>query len=199
MRNKRLVWRWFVPFIVFVSLIVLWNLPPEEADFQGLEKVLEARDWKSADEKTRAIVIVLATRKNFFQRAIGRIVPESQLYNLDDLARIDCKDIKLIDSLWSEYSQGKFGWGTQQKIWQSLPKPETPYEIDALIERYREFTRQVGWRDEHGHTRIIFDITAPTGHLPSQDWTAEDQNWKPLRYDYFKIRTMFNRVNQCGN
>ncbi|WP_432808965.1 GUN4 domain-containing protein [Pantanalinema sp. GBBB05] len=190
---------WFVPSVVFISLIALWNLPPEEADFQGLEKVLKAKDWKSADEKTRAIVIVLATKKNFFQRTIGRIVPESKLYNLDDLARIDCKDIKLIDNLWGEYSQGKFGWGIQQKIWQSLPKPKTPYEVDALIEQYREFTQQVGWRDRRDYlippAKMIFDITAPIGHFPSWEWTAEEQNWKPLRYDHFKMRTMFSRIN----
>jgi hypothetical protein len=67
-------------------------------------------------------------------------------------------DLRTIDQLWLAYSEGKFGYSVQRRIWLSLGQ-----NWDKLWPR-------LAWKDDNTWTRyptgFIWDLSAPDGHLP---------------------------------
>jgi hypothetical protein len=66
--------------------------------------------------------------------------------------------------LWIKYSNGRFGFSVQKKIYQALGGArEFDYDI------WCKFGETVGWKNEENwlsNKDIIFDIKAPNAHLP---------------------------------
>lgn len=79
---------------------------------------------------------------------------------LDSLSikKISCEELTMIDQLWVNYSNGKFGYSIQKSILEKVEK-----NID-------KFGNCVGWRNGDSwieYARLKFDIKiAPEGHLP---------------------------------
>ena len=76
-------------------------------------------------------------------------------------------DLKAIDDLWKEYSNKKFGYSVQKRLWQKVDKDFTKFfikvrwmkKLDTEIEQYnyRAFPNEFVW-DLNDET--------PEGHLP---------------------------------
>lgn len=117
-------------------------------DYQELQKLLIAQDYQSADALTRVKLCELVG-----ERAIQR----KWLY-FTEVEKIAINDLKTIDLLWSVYSEGKFGYAIQRKIWLSLGK------------NYSELWVKLKWKNGNKWTKypqeFIWDLTAPVGHLP---------------------------------
>jgi hypothetical protein len=83
----------------------------------------------------------------------------------ESIETFPCADLRTIDCLWVKYSDGRFGFSVQKRIWESVGgKPgEYDYEI------YCEFGDRVGWRvkgEWFVYSNIFFSLNAPQGHLP---------------------------------
>ena len=85
----------------------------------------------------------------------------------EDIENFPCTDLRTIDRLWVKYSDGKFGFSVQKKIYQSLGgKKEHNKEV------WEKFGEKVGWRkgDEwlnyHELNWTRDTETHYTGHLP---------------------------------
>jgi hypothetical protein len=67
-------------------------------------------------------------------------------------------DIQTIDRLWLIYSEGKFGFSVQRRLWLSLGK------------NWERLWPRLGWKEENLWTRypngFTWDLSAPDGHLP---------------------------------
>ena len=67
-------------------------------------------------------------------------------------------DLQTLDRLWLAYSEGKFGFSVQRRLWLSLGQ-----DWDKLWPR-------LAWTDDNIWTRypggFIWDLSAPDGHLP---------------------------------
>jgi hypothetical protein len=79
-----------------------------------------------------------------------------------------CEDLCTINNLWTHYSDGRFGFSVQKKIYQRLGGTK---KYDDKI--WQSFGDTVGWRKEGKslyYKNITFDKTTtkehPTGHLP---------------------------------
>ena len=58
---------------------------------------------------------------------------------LEDIAKFSCEDLRIIDQLWLESSQGKFGFSVQKELLE--------FRTGILENFDREnFRTQVGWR-----------------------------------------------------
>ncbi|NJL83697.1 MAG: GUN4 domain-containing protein [Chloroflexaceae bacterium] len=80
----------------------------ESYDYTKLRNFLTAGNWRKADEKTsRALLEVVSRQKE------GWLSEE-------DIARFPAEDLRTINQLWLHYSQGRFGFSVQKKIYQSL-------------------------------------------------------------------------------
>ncbi|MBO9998236.1 MAG: GUN4 domain-containing protein [Cyanobacteria bacterium SID2] len=126
-------------------------------DYIRLRNLLAAGRWKEADEETFRVMLQAANRK------------EEEGLDVEDIDRFPCTDLLTIDRLWVEYSQGKFGFSVQKKIYQSLGGTR---EYDSQI--WKAFGDRVGWRvgmeEWLYYEGITFDLKAKVGHLPVGVW-----------------------------
>jgi uncharacterized caspase-like protein len=139
------------------------NRPPEPTlisaatgvNYQPLKDALVARDYRLADETTANLMV----------RAAGR---EAEGWLREEDARnFSCDDLKIIDQLWLDHSNGKFGFSVQQQIYTSLGG--TPGQYNETI--LRQLGDQVGWRQNNqwmSWLGLTFSATAPRGHLPAR-------------------------------
>ncbi|KAL5703035.1 hypothetical protein ACHQM5_028178 [Ranunculus cassubicifolius] len=126
--------------------------------FDVLEQYLIAQDFQKADEETRRLIIVLA----------GEAAEKRGYVFFSEVQFIPEADLLTIDSLWRQYSNGRFGYSVQKKI----------YEKER--EDFSNFFRKVGWMikleteevDQYNYrafpnefTWVLNDDT-PEGHLP---------------------------------
>lgn len=70
-------------------------------------------------------------------------------------------DLRIINNLWQTYSDGKFSFSVQKRIWQ------------VSKEDYKRFSDRVGWLANLVNSEWLkyedynFSLDAPEGHLPS--------------------------------
>ncbi|QIZ71122.1 serine/threonine-protein kinase [Oxynema aestuarii] len=123
-------------------------------DYSHLQDLLASRRWEEADRETAHLFLLVCGREK-----------EGKINSLD-LKNFPCRDLRIIDRLWVEASQGKFGFSVQNKLWRSLDK-----DYDAFGDR-------VGWRQGQSWLpsgQLQFAIDAPEGHLPT--WGRRGRFW----------------------
>lgn len=126
-------------------------------DYTLLEKLLAAGQWQEADRETEALILRVAGRE-----AEGRLQAE-------DVKHFPCRDLRTLDRLWTEHSNGHFAWSLQRQIWLETK------------EDYESFGDRLGWRRDNEwvpYGDLSFDLSAPPGHLPS--WGRRGRLWSFL-------------------
>ena len=121
-------------------------------DYRKLRGYLQAGKWKEADAETLRVMLAVAKREK-----------EGWL-RIEDIDNFPCEDLSIIDKLWVKYSNGKFGFSVQKRIYQSFGGTRS---YDEKI--WEKFGDKVGWRKGGNwlyYKDITFDIKAPEGHLP---------------------------------
>jgi hypothetical protein len=116
-------------------------------DYTKLRDLLASGKFKEADRETYEVML----------KAMGR----------ESLNRMPCQDLTMIDQLWRQSSNGRFGFRVQQRIYQSMPGGKDPTGNGVP---YNQFMIKVGW-SSGGHAKrydqLDFTLTAPEGHLPA--------------------------------
>jgi len=133
--------------------------PSPQIDYGQLERQLLARHWRQADETTWQLI----------RQLLGK-PPTAYLFS-GDLALIPCADLRRIDQLWNKYSQGRFGFSVQCRIYRHGG------------EDYGKFCDRVGWKPDNRQDspdRWRFTGNAPVGHLPSRLGFGGQQWWRHL-------------------
>lgn len=157
---------WRDVFSQFWSGILPSSMPVREPDiltsslgidYSRLRDLLAAKKWKQADEETRTLLC----------RAVGKY-PRAYLFE-DDIAKIPCEDLQMIDLLWVNYSDSRFGFSIQSRIYEGVGKD------------YGAFCDRIGWKTYNPsvpYEGIQFNLKAPIGHLPSRSWSAGSKWWR---------------------
>lgn len=162
----------------------------KEEIFGKIEELLAASRWKAADLKTLEVMLKITNReKETFLLTHGRTFP--------------CTDLQIIDGLWVKYSNGRFGWSVQEKIWESMGFKPGDYD-------YRNFWKlaeRVGWRKKKNwieYKNLNFSINAPEGHLPvriiAEEWDLSLRN--PKRTVFASVEVLWTdltaRIIKCN-
>ena len=123
-------------------------------NYTKLRDLLVAKNWKKADLETAERML----------EAAGR---ESQGYlDIEDVENFPCQDLGTIDKLWVEYSDGKFGFSVQKKIYRDLGGTK---DYDKKV--WESFGDKVGWRKGGSwlsYSNLTFSEGHYMGHLPSK-------------------------------
>jgi serine/threonine protein kinase len=125
-------------------------------DYRKLEDLLKQGKWEEADSETTKVMLAVSNRTS-----------EGWLTGLD-LDNFPCEDLRTIDRLWVKYSNDRFGFSVQAKIYRELGGTR-----DYNERVWDAFGDRVGWRVKKGwiyYSGIIFDLKAPQGHLPILVW-----------------------------
>jgi hypothetical protein len=133
-------------------------------DYSSLQYLLASQELEKADEQTRKLVLQAANRSDNWLRK-------------EDISSLACEDLFIIDRFWTIYSQGRFGFSVQKRIWESLGAKKSD------ISRGEEFSDRVGWHEQKTETDSYYDPgklytikrredipcgwNAPEGNLPS--------------------------------
>ncbi|KAG6575363.1 Tetrapyrrole-binding protein, chloroplastic, partial [Cucurbita argyrosperma subsp. sororia] len=125
--------------------------------FDELERHLAAKNFRQADEETRRLLIALA----------GDAAKKRGYVYFSEVQFISSDNLKAIDDLWQKYSDGKFGYSVQKRVFEKVNRDFTKLfmklgwmkKLDTEIEQYnyRAFP-----------TEFIWELTeeTPEGHLP---------------------------------
>ncbi len=89
-------------------------------------------------------------------------------FNGNIINNLSCSDLKIINRLWVQYSNGRFGFSVQGEIWKGVKND------------YKQFEERVGWR--RGYEGPLTDppnysLEAKRGHLPSYKLLACFRLW----------------------
>jgi serine protease Do len=131
-------------------------------DYTPLRRLLQAGEWKQADQKTFDLMLVAANR-----------VDEGWL-NRDSIEQFSCEDLRIIDREWADASNGKFGFAAQKRVWEEVGSPG---EWDnSTARQWRRMYIRLGWKtgsENDGfdgyvpYDELKFSSTAVAGHLPA--------------------------------
>ncbi|XVF65552.1 hypothetical protein PTKIN_Ptkin09bG0258200 [Pterospermum kingtungense] len=126
--------------------------------FDTLQQHLSTQNFRQADEETRRLLIVLA----------GEAAQKRGYVFFSEVQFISEADLRAIDELWKQYSNNRFGYSVQKRLWQKVNKDFTRFflkvgwmkKLDSTeVEQYnyRAFPDEFVWE--------LNDET-PEGHLP---------------------------------
>ncbi|XP_028780444.1 tetrapyrrole-binding protein, chloroplastic [Neltuma alba] len=125
--------------------------------FDQLRLHLAAGDFRQADEETRRLLIVLA----------GDAAQKRGYIFFSEVQFISETELKTIDALWRQYSDNKFGYSVQKRIFEKTERDFTKFflkvgwmkKLNTEVEQYnyRSFPTEFIWE--------LNDDT-PEGHLP---------------------------------
>lgn len=117
-------------------------------DYQPLQDLLVQQKYEEADRLTLYKMCELE----------GETAVKRKWLYFSEVNRFPVTDLQTIDRLWVIYSEGKFGFSVQRRIWLAAGR------------NWDTFWPRIGWRKGNAWTRypneFIWDLTAPKGHLP---------------------------------
>jgi serine/threonine protein kinase len=143
--------------------------PSIQIDYSRLKQFLARKKWREADTETWNILSELVEKHQgvyLFQ---------------DNVKKIPCDHLYLLDILWLKYSNNKFGFTVQREIYEQVNG------------EYDQFCQMVGWpsyRSHHEESDFNFSEKAPRGHLPSRRFFGGISWWK-------HAKVMVEKLNSC--
>lgn len=141
-----------------------------KADFTQLDRYLAQGKWREADQENYMIM------KKIVDKITGRDAGHGINLTYQNFPR---EELQIIDSLWIKYSNGKFGFSVQKKIWLECGGDiRNYYDDNGIIHEdiMDKFCQKIGWQDRRGdnliYSQLTFNTNAPQGHLPAGGWDA---------------------------
>ncbi|GGA45056.1 GUN4 domain-containing protein [Okeania sp. KiyG1] len=135
-------------------------LSDKNINYTKLRDFLANGEWKEADMETARCMLKVSGQE------------EQGYLDIEDVENFPCTDLRTIDQLWVKYSNGKFGFSVQKKIYQSLGGTG-----EYNREVWEKFGEKVGWRKEdrwlsYNELTWTRDISSHyTGHIPAgESW-----------------------------
>ncbi|MGB3266366.1 MAG: serine/threonine-protein kinase [Microcoleus sp.] len=119
-------------------------------DYTRLRNLLAAGKWKEADGETLKVMLKAARREK-----------EGYL-DRESIENFPGDDLRTIDQLWVKYSQGRFGFSVQKKIWLEVGG-KVDYDTECKL------GDRCGWRkggEWLNYSNLTFNKQAPVGNLP---------------------------------
>ncbi|MBD2490594.1 caspase, EACC1-associated type [Aulosira sp. FACHB-615] len=149
-------------------------------DYTLLRDFLKAGEWKEADKETLRVMLKVAGRE------------EDGWLNSISIEKFPCTDLRTIDQLWVKYSNGRFGFSVQKRIWESVG------------EDYEQFGDRVGWRKGMffnkallTYNELTFSINAPQGHLPATPAILGFSLYRLVRFVGTQFSCLASRLVNC--
>ncbi|OUC13231.1 MAG: hypothetical protein B0A82_18235 [Alkalinema sp. CACIAM 70d] len=130
----------------------------KDSQYTKLEKLLQAGQWEAADKETYRLMLRMVDKES------------SQSLRPEDVQGFSCEVLQTIDELWVNYSDGKFGFSVQRKIWQECGSPS-----EENSKNWNAFGRCIGWYRGWGSWALYQDLVknplySTAGELPCFDW-----------------------------
>jgi len=126
-----------------------------------LRDLLAAGKWKEADEETAKVMLEISGKTDK-----ENLIP-------DDVIKFPCSVINLIDRLWIKYSNGRFGFSIQKKVYESMGGTFDISQIDMKV--LHKTAEELGLRlngKDIPYQELNFSLEAPRGAFPVAWWIS---------------------------
>ncbi|MEH2460975.1 AAA-like domain-containing protein [Nostoc sp.] len=129
-----------------------YDQPLKEHLLDELDYLMKQKRWREADFQNWQFILYSAGREK-----------EGYLY-LTDIRNFKCDNLKKLDALWVNNSNGHFGYSVQKKIYlasgNSLDFDWEKGKFKNWNEKlsYNDFTKRVGWKGEDGEYRRYYEL-----------------------------------------
>jgi serine protease Do len=153
-----------------------------KVDYTKLEQLLAAGKWEEANWETAIKMLEVAGKK------VGDVLQYREVENFS------CPDLRAMDQLWVKYSNGRFGFSVQKRIYQILGGTWTK-EYDPKI--WVAYAEAIGWqKKEKGilPRELTWNTNLPKGNLPF--WALEPSS-APIGLRPSMYTTLFFRAESC--
>ncbi|MEB3210839.1 MAG: GUN4 domain-containing protein [Leptolyngbyaceae bacterium] len=147
--------------------------------YRDLRDMLQAGQWRQADDETIRIILDLTGESNL------------DLLEPQQVAEMSCNDLSVIDQLWQHYSQGRYGFGVQLAIYR-----EEGGTVESTIAQNQDIIvrlgKRVGWYKNDSWLQcdqLDYTGQAPTGCLPARWWNSP--------FGAKMTNTFFRRLLEC--
>lgn len=154
--------------------------------YETLQNLLKEGNWLAADRETVKLILEIAG--------------EAKLEDLrpDKIERIDCSELQVIDNLWLAYSDNRFGFSIQTKIYRDLggSKQTTIEQNTELIEKWGDC---LGWREGGNWVKcsdLDYSEQTKKGGLPGLWWNSP---YGSKMTNYFLARLMSCVISIANN
>jgi hypothetical protein len=124
--------------------------------YQNLEKYLKKKQWYEADHETLKLMCKIADRE------------EEGWLDSEHIEAFPCEDLRMLDKLWVHYSNSKYGFSIQKKLWLECGGEigKNDYEV------WKKFGAKVGWyhpekNDWRTYTEFMSDTKNAQNSLPA--------------------------------
>ena len=118
--------------------------------YERLIALLADQKWDLADEETYDLILKMSNR-----------VKEGWL-DYPATQNLSCEFLQTIDRLWLDYSNGRFGFSVQRKIWQELGG-KIDYTTECILGERLGWRVRDKWLDRNS---LDFSEAASLGHFP---------------------------------
>lgn len=156
-----------------------------------LRHLLETQEWEKADLETIKIMLMISNRET-----------EGWLRD-QDIETFPGQYLQAIDSLWLKYSQGRFGFSAQIKIWNEVGgivwNEVGGIERGTSSVNYFKFLDRVGWKKDYKYleySELDFSGSAVFGHLPGSLWKWL---WFSFQLNQNKVNIWWNIINALAS
>lgn len=122
-------------------------------DYSSLRSLLAAQRWEEADKTTLDLMLNSVNRN------------DEGWFSEDIITNFPCDDLKIINQLWSKYSDNRFGFSAQKNAYLNSGNNLLNYNVNS----FKNFATTIGWYDNEWlpKTELNYSETAPVGHLPA--------------------------------
>jgi GUN4-like len=124
--------------------------------YKHLEYFLQNKQWEKADLETLYLTLYVT----------GRTTSSWRLKR-EEIQEIPCEDLRKLDQLWINYSNGRFGFSKQRDIYLSVGGH---VGSQHKREAWEKFGSRVGWKHSEGwitSNKMNFSPSAEVGHFPA--------------------------------
>ncbi len=154
--------------------------------YEQLETYLKNGQWKEADKETDRLMLQIVGKE------------ADQWLSLEDIQNFPCPELQAIDKLWVDYSNGKFGFSVQKKVWMACGGVPGKYDWDV----YKKFADQVGWRrsgDWLSYNELTFLLKGSNhAHLPWRYYRGEVEGLEVEKRGGMEVSFLAQRLVTCN-
>jgi uncharacterized membrane-anchored protein YhcB (DUF1043 family) len=130
--------------------------------YQPLRDMLAAKKWEDADTETIRLIADIAGHTDL------------EDFRPAEVQHFPCVQLQVIDNLWLTYSDRRFGFSIQARIYQEVGGSiETTIEQNSKI--IEEWGKRLGWRENNRWKKcdeLDWSLNAPEGSHPARWWNS---------------------------
>ncbi|MGD1914371.1 MAG: GUN4 domain-containing protein [Rivularia sp. (in: cyanobacteria)] len=150
--------------------------------YQPLRDMLAAQKWQEADTETIRLIADIAGHSDL------------EDFRPAEVQHFPCVQLQVIDNLWLTYSNQRFGFSIQARIYQ-----EVGGNLESTIEQnsdiLKKWGERLGWRENNRWKKcdeLDWSLNAPVGSHPARWWNSP---FGSKMTNYFLARLMNCEIN----